>query len=182
MSLTRRQTAPINHIHAYFARYPDFDFREEAPFLKEFRRLANAKGWQPNSARRNEEREALRDAMVLQFNVMYGKDENDLRAWQAMCDALGVDPIPDSISSCRKVRPSVYLLCSGHSGPMRLCGRLSRQRTSIWWTLSSVAIPRFLCERSRPSGRWRTIRRSTRRSSHGPTFTQGVCCDAYSGR
>ena len=91
----------VNHIHEYFARYPDFDYQQTEPFLREFQRLTRLKQWR--GPRLEEEREALRSAMVLQFNAMYGKDAKDLRAWKALCDALGVDPIPDSITKCRKV-------------------------------------------------------------------------------
>ena len=104
MCILQAQAAPpVNHIHAYFARYPQFNFQQDAPFLQEFGRLADSQRWNENSARRRKERKALQDAMVLQFNAMYGKDEKDLSAWQALCNALGVDPAPNSITQCRKV-------------------------------------------------------------------------------
>ncbi|KAI0773917.1 hypothetical protein C8Q74DRAFT_1200046, partial [Fomes fomentarius] len=100
-------------IHEYFAQYPDFGFSVTSPFLKEFKRLAKAQRWVPDSPRRKKERETLRDAMVKQFNMMYGKDLDDLSAWKALCDALGagrvVDPIPHDISQCRKTLKKTHV-------------------------------------------------------------------------
>ncbi|RPD61910.1 hypothetical protein L226DRAFT_571306 [Lentinus tigrinus ALCF2SS1-7] len=93
----------LNHIHAYFAQYPEFDYQLDAPFLKEFRRLLRVKGWNNDPVRRKAEWDDIHDAMVLQFNTMYGRSAGDLSAWQSLCAALGVDPIPDSIKQCRKI-------------------------------------------------------------------------------
>ena len=53
--------------------------------------------------KRDAARKSLRFAMVSQFNAMYGRDADDLQAWQQLCCALGADPIPDTITKCRQV-------------------------------------------------------------------------------
>jgi hypothetical protein len=48
-------------------------------------------------------RENLKDAMTQQFNNIYGTDENNLAAWQNLCQVLNIDPIPDELNLCRNV-------------------------------------------------------------------------------
>lgn len=49
-------------------------------------------------------RRRMRDAMVKQFNNVYGTDVDDLAAWQSLCKALEIDPIPTKMRKCRTVR------------------------------------------------------------------------------
>ena len=44
--------------------------------------------------------------MGRQFASFYGSDIHDINAWQALCIALRVDPAPDSILACKRVRIS----------------------------------------------------------------------------
>ena len=83
----------------------------EAPKLRltnavEFRRRESriAKEWK--------EREApeLASAMEKQFNQMYGKDQHEVASWQKLCLAVDIDPAPDTIEECRKVRHSISSL------------------------------------------------------------------------
>ncbi|KAI0751373.1 hypothetical protein C8Q80DRAFT_1097870 [Daedaleopsis nitida] len=97
------QVASANHINDYFARYPRFNHDPAAPFLSEFRRLARQLGWEQDSRRLADERRALQNAMVLQFNAMYGRSASDLGAWQSLCRAIGISPVPESITKCRKI-------------------------------------------------------------------------------
>ncbi len=46
--------------------------------------------------------------MGRQFATYYGSDVHDINAWQALCIALRVDPVPDSILGCKRVRISSY--------------------------------------------------------------------------
>ena len=45
----------------------------------------------------------LKEAMVEQFSQKYGRNANDLAAWQQLCNALGADPIPDNLADCNNV-------------------------------------------------------------------------------
>ncbi|KAI0723361.1 hypothetical protein C8Q76DRAFT_767296 [Earliella scabrosa] len=47
-------------------------------------------------------RKQLQDAMVLQFNGMYGTAVNDPKAWQSLCRALEIEPVPDTLKDCRE--------------------------------------------------------------------------------
>ena len=99
----------MNHIHEFFAEYSQFDYNPDAPFLKEFRRLSREMRWSREET--DTARDFLREAMVHQFQEMYGTNVDDLRAWQLLCSALGEDPPPETIAECRKVskiRDSFY--------------------------------------------------------------------------
>ena len=43
-------------------------------------------------------------AMGKQFASYYGSDVHDITAWQALCIELQVDPVPDTIVQCKRVR------------------------------------------------------------------------------
>ena len=47
--------------------------------------------------------------MVHQFNQIYGTDEHDIGAWQALCARLGVEDVPETLAGCRQVRSNFYL-------------------------------------------------------------------------
>ncbi|EJF62959.1 hypothetical protein BD309DRAFT_853870 [Dichomitus squalens] len=62
-----------------------------------------------NCDERDLARGRLKDAMVQQFNSTYGRDVNDVVAWQNLCKALEVDPVPDNMQDCQKVIESVHV-------------------------------------------------------------------------
>ena len=41
--------------------------------------------------------------MGRQFASYYGSDVHDISAWQSLCIALEVDPVPDTITQCKRV-------------------------------------------------------------------------------
>jgi hypothetical protein len=72
--------------------------------MKEFKRLAQVKGWGKRSKRRKNAKAAFRSGLVEQFNASYGTDVNDIANWHAIMTRLGIDPLPDTVSGCKKVR------------------------------------------------------------------------------
>ena len=61
--------------------------------------------WGKHDSEQDEAYEKLRRAMVEQFNEFYGKDVNDIRSWEKLCDVLGIEPRPDGMEACREVTP-----------------------------------------------------------------------------
>jgi hypothetical protein len=61
------------------------------------------RGWGKDD--RDEAREGFKDALVQEFNKMYGTDVNDLGSWQGLCRVLGIAPVPDKLNECREVCP-----------------------------------------------------------------------------
>lgn len=94
----------VHPIRDFFANYPDFEYNSKAPFLSEFKRMGKDLGW------KTKEREAamddLRDAMVKQFNAMYGTRVDALESWRLLCSALGMNPAPKDIKNCHRVSGS----------------------------------------------------------------------------
>jgi hypothetical protein len=86
----------------FFNKWPEFDYHREAEVITEFKRLCREKQWSPEE--RRDVKDDLRDALVERFNEIYGTDENDLEAWRKLCRSVHVDPVPDTLDECKKVR------------------------------------------------------------------------------
>ncbi|KAG9088430.1 hypothetical protein FRC07_012579 [Ceratobasidium sp. 392] len=58
---------------------------------------------------RKDAREGIRDALVHQFNAIYGRNEKSLTAWQNLCDVLQLADIPNDLVACRDLVKSTYV-------------------------------------------------------------------------
>ena len=90
-------TTPLQQ---YFSQYHAFTYDPQQPAFSEFQRLAAQQGWNPRNKRRSR---AFKSALVAQFNENFGVDENSLTGWQALCEVLSVNPIPQSVAEAKKV-------------------------------------------------------------------------------
>jgi hypothetical protein len=122
---------PKSYIELFFDRYPAFHHNASRPVMDEFDRLCDAARWgghtpdadEPMSIsegeiaefnhdlpydwgddEEDEARALFRDALVQEFNLVYGTDENDIGSWQGLCRVLDIVPIPDDLETCRRVR------------------------------------------------------------------------------
>ncbi|KAJ4266057.1 hypothetical protein NW762_004030 [Fusarium torreyae] len=59
-------------------------------------------GWDKHDDEMKIAREDFKAAMVKQFNDIYGKDSENIESWQKLCRVLEIEPIPGSLSECRK--------------------------------------------------------------------------------
>ena len=66
--------------------------------------MCNFFGWATYNKERKLVHGEFKNAMVHQFNSLYGKDVNDIESWQKLCLALDIVPLPQGIKQCRKVR------------------------------------------------------------------------------
>jgi hypothetical protein len=87
----------------FFDRYPDFDYDPSEPAMTEFYRMCAYFGWNRGNSERETARDLHRDAMVLQFNHIYGTDVNDIASWWKLCEDLEIDPLPQGLDECRAV-------------------------------------------------------------------------------
>ncbi|RXW22110.1 hypothetical protein EST38_g3732 [Candolleomyces aberdarensis] len=97
------ETIPDGPLTDFFAQYEGFIYRPSRAPTDEFRRLCQTMHWGREDL---EEKEAYTDfghAIASQFNSMYGEDVDDLSAWQKLCKAIGIDPIPDELEEAREV-------------------------------------------------------------------------------
>lgn len=70
----------------------------------EFYRLCNESRW--DKKKRRQAHLDFKDALVKQFNQVYGTDENNLGDWQNLCYIVRIEPIPEDLDTCRKVSTS----------------------------------------------------------------------------
>ena len=88
----------------FFDSYPPFVYDSSSSASSEFYRLCDYFDWERDDPDRQDAHETFKDALVKQFNVNFGTNADDLTAWQGLCASLDVDPIPDELAACRKVR------------------------------------------------------------------------------
>jgi hypothetical protein len=94
----------MSHASLFFASYKYFDLNQDVALTKEFSRLKKLNGWKDGNGEYDEARKRFADALAEDFNSMYGTDIDNLDHWHALCHILGIDPVPEGISACRKVR------------------------------------------------------------------------------
>jgi hypothetical protein len=71
-----------------------------APLAIEFKRLAKHQGWGNRSKQFYEQRASC---FVRAFEIHYGNKSERLEGWQWLCGEVHIDPIPESITQCKKV-------------------------------------------------------------------------------
>lgn len=97
--------SPVRYFHRFFTFTPD----DAAPIRDEFRRLAKQMGWTRESTKYVQEQHAA-FASELQYCVYgrYGRAATLSRV-QSFCKDVGIDPVPASMTQCKKVRISSML-------------------------------------------------------------------------
>ena len=95
---------PVDHIAAFFARYPAFAYDPSIPFMDAFLDMCDHFRWREDDDERKDALRGLQDAMVRKFNDLYGVSVDSLWAWQRLCRAIGITPVSDSLRDCRSVR------------------------------------------------------------------------------
>jgi hypothetical protein len=105
----------MDKIDEFFAQYPDFNYNRTGSSPREFYRMCDQFHWVKDSQgdyppEREAAREAFREAMVETFNGRFGTDANDKKAWEGICDLLGIEPLPESMDDMRKVRQPCFIL------------------------------------------------------------------------
>ena len=94
----------MSHASLFFASYEYFNLNQDVAPTKEFLRLKQLNGWKNGDGEYAEACQRFADALAEDFNAMYGTDINNIDHWHALCHILGIDPVPEGISACRKVR------------------------------------------------------------------------------
>ncbi|CAE6428061.1 unnamed protein product [Rhizoctonia solani] len=110
---------PRAHVRAFFNRdeYGDFDYQPMEPVMGEFYRMCNYYRWSSakdaNRQYIDPDREmasrGFKDALTLQFNAIYGTDENSLMGWQNLCVVLNLSDVPGELDACRDLVRSMYV-------------------------------------------------------------------------
>jgi hypothetical protein len=89
----------LNAQNEYFAQFDGFEQDYDATFLNNFKRLAIREKWSKKQQRRHR-----LDAFDAEFDFQIGTDLTRLETWQEMCRDCLIEPIPPSITKCKKAR------------------------------------------------------------------------------
>lgn len=89
----------------FFSRYQSqtFDYEPENPVKDEFDRLCLSQGIAKRSQEGRQIMDEFREALVMEFNELYGVDVNEFESWERICEDIGIKPVPDTMEECRRV-------------------------------------------------------------------------------
>ncbi|KIJ63549.1 hypothetical protein HYDPIDRAFT_112992 [Hydnomerulius pinastri MD-312] len=93
------ETTPLR---AFFAKYPSFAYDTSNSSSKEYYRLCEELHWDREDVDRFLAYEEFKNALVKQFNMIYGTDESSLHAWRNICEAINISPVPEGLNACRQ--------------------------------------------------------------------------------
>jgi hypothetical protein len=99
----------MDDIDAFFASFPNFQYRRNASSPQEFRRMCRFFEWRKDSndiypIERDEASTRFRIAMVRTFNEKFGERVDVKRAWASLCTVLGIAPMPNTVAELKEVR------------------------------------------------------------------------------
>lgn len=89
----------------FWYQYPGFEPNSRAPFKHEFGRLCKHVGAQSKKEKNNLQTEAL----TAEIKHHYGANLSRLDRWQELCEEIGIEKIPTSVSQCQKVTSKISL-------------------------------------------------------------------------
>ncbi|KAJ8692426.1 hypothetical protein PTI98_009738 [Pleurotus ostreatus] len=97
----KKRRSKTTQFTVFFDDYPGFDYDPGNSAILEFYRLCDFCGWDREDPDRKEAHQAFKDALVQEFNDIYGTDENDIDSWHKICTVLDIDPLPDTLQEAR---------------------------------------------------------------------------------
>ncbi|KAG9315460.1 hypothetical protein JVU11DRAFT_3072 [Chiua virens] len=136
-----RKKGPKLPIQVFFASYaPLFQYDPAASSSLEFYRLCDQFGWHRKHPERQSVRQRFEDALVLQFNAIYGKKTKSLENWKKLCRVMHIEPVPENMKACRKAVRAKFVnlvdLVDANNSPMKV-GLFETERQLGAYTLST---------------------------------------------
>ncbi|KAG6182522.1 hypothetical protein E4U23_006467 [Claviceps purpurea] len=101
-----RTAGPIDR---FFNWYDQFGYDPHSQVWNEYNRLCGFFGWLKGSPEENAARNLFRQALVDEFGAIYGENDDKLDVLQQLCRKVEIDPIPQSITACKKAIKGVYV-------------------------------------------------------------------------
>jgi hypothetical protein len=89
---------PTTEPSPYWLQFPGFVPAPTAPFRDELARLAKHENWSNKTKRKQQVK-----ALSAEITHHYGTCKDKLDRWQQLCEDVGIDVVPKSITQCRKV-------------------------------------------------------------------------------
>lgn len=107
-------------IELFFAKFPKFDYMRDKPLWDEFHRMVEHFKWQ--GAERGHFKSEFREALVDEFNYVYGTDEGSLENWGKLCQAMGFS-VPTTLKEAHKVCKHAKLITIQNTDQYQTVGR-----------------------------------------------------------
>lgn len=99
-------------VSKYWDKYPGYHQDPSAPLADAFNGLTLHMGWSPKSKKQRRRRG---ECYQEEFGTHFGTVADKLETWQALCGEVGIEPIPKSITQCKKVSShssfSLFFFC-----------------------------------------------------------------------
>ncbi|TGZ80176.1 hypothetical protein EX30DRAFT_307838, partial [Ascodesmis nigricans] len=93
----------------FFADYQSFRYDPAQPYNEQFEALAAHRRWSTDGNTYNNARERFQQAMADAFEYDFGSQDTDYNAWVRLCNAMGIEPVPPSITQCRMAIKNVHV-------------------------------------------------------------------------
>ncbi|KAF1995590.1 hypothetical protein P154DRAFT_499924 [Amniculicola lignicola CBS 123094] len=105
----RKSQQDLDAISSFFSQYPGFAYNPQRGVAEEFYRMCNFFAWDRDDSERREARQAFKDAMVIQFNSLYGTDISNIENWHKLCIAVNIEPLPTTIAECKQEIEKIHV-------------------------------------------------------------------------
>jgi hypothetical protein len=110
----------------YWLQFPGFTPIPTSTFNSELSRLAKQCNW-TNKEKRKQQVKAL----AAEITHHYGVHQNKLDRWRQLCEDVGIDVVPTSITQCRKVRS---IILSYHRSSFHVLSFHKQQDVNLFWS------------------------------------------------
>ena len=90
-------------LEGFFSQYSNFQSQPTNSPVVEFDRLCKTYHWERDDPEKEAARKAFQFALKMEFDDLYGSDENDIDNWHKLCYVVRIDPAPDTLRECRTV-------------------------------------------------------------------------------
>jgi len=94
---TSAQASPLDR---FFGSYSAFQYDTSKSSAEEFQRLRRSSGWRRGDSEGERAWSDFRQALVKEFNWLFGTDPSDLLPWQNMCRFVGISGKKDTCHDC----------------------------------------------------------------------------------
>lgn len=109
MSMSSPSSSSAHPIADFFAEYPNFNYNTKESCITEYLRLCRFMRWKRDSPEQRQARQAVRKAIVLQFNANFGTDAESTKPWLTLCKTLGIKPVPRKLKEAREAVSNTHV-------------------------------------------------------------------------
>ncbi|KAJ4169987.1 hypothetical protein NW754_006131 [Fusarium falciforme] len=102
-SSKKEKDSPID---LFFAKYPEFDYVGDKPLWDEFVRMGQHFKWQ--GPKKAQVKNDFRNALLEEFDYVYGTDESNLENWGKLCQAMRLSA-PKTLKEAHKIVRGAYV-------------------------------------------------------------------------